>query len=73
MIQKILNDLNDSNVGDLYIEYIATKSNKPAKEFLDMFKKHKSDFDFGEKMGSSEKYIVPTNTTFVDIKELYKR
>ena len=33
----------------------------------------KSDFDFDEKMGSSEKYVVPTNTTFVDIKELYKR
>ncbi|MDP7194150.1 MAG: HAD-IIIC family phosphatase [Dehalococcoidia bacterium] len=73
IMQKILNDLNDSNVKYLYIEFIPTERNKPAKEFLDMFQKFRSDFDFGEKKGSSEQYVVPTNTTFVDIKELYKR
>ena len=73
MIQKILDDLNGSSVGHLYIEYIATKRNRPAKEFLDIFQKYKSDSDFSEKMASSEKYIIPTNTTFVDIEELYKK
>ena len=73
MMQKILNDLNDSNVRNLYIEFIPTERNKPAKEFLDMFQKFRSDFDVGEKKGSSEKYIVPTNTKFVDVQGFYKK
>ena len=73
MMQKILNDLNDSNVRDLYIEFIPTERNKPAKEFLDMFQKFRSDFDIGEKTSSSEKYVVPTTTKFVDVQEFYKK
>ena len=73
MMQKILNELNDSNVRNLYIEFIPTDRNKPAKEFTDMFQEFRSDFDIGETKGSSEKYVLPTNTKFIDVQEFYKK